>query len=111
LQDEHHSEINQRAFYEDWDNSHLLDSIANELKNIESSNIAVLNILKLLNDKILFNKGSFEEVLKPRNYRAKKVLGEEIFNKYSTTLLFFDTLRFPELCYQYCSFSFFNQNN
>ncbi|MBW4669835.1 MAG: HEAT repeat domain-containing protein [Cyanomargarita calcarea GSE-NOS-MK-12-04C] len=85
-EDEHHSEMNQAAFYENWDNDLLGESVAYELENIKSSDVAVLNTLKLLNDKKLLNKGS-DEFLKPRNYQAKKVLGEEIFKQCISLLL------------------------
>jgi HEAT repeat protein/uncharacterized membrane protein/energy-coupling factor transporter ATP-binding protein EcfA2 len=86
LEDKHQDEMNNAAFDEDWDNEMLRDSIADELKNVELSNISILNILKLLNDHKLLNKGS-DKFLKPRNYRAKKILGEEIFNQCLSLLL------------------------
>ncbi len=49
LEDKLHSEMNQAAFYEDWDNQILRESIASDLENVDSSDVAVLNIVKLLN--------------------------------------------------------------
>ncbi len=86
LEDKLHSEMNQAAYYEDWDNQILRESIASDLENVDSSDVAVLNVVKLLNDEKLVNKGS-DKFLKPRNHQAKKVLGEETFNQCLSLLL------------------------
>ena len=45
-----------------------------------------MNVVKLLNDKKLINKGS-DKFLKPRNHQANKILGERIFNQCLSLLL------------------------
>ncbi|NMG21057.1 HEAT repeat domain-containing protein [Brasilonema bromeliae] len=86
-EDKHIAEWNQAKFYEDYNNHFLCERIASELENIESSDVVVLNLVKLLNDKKLINKKGSDEYLKPRNYQAQAVLGEGLFNQAISFLL------------------------
>ncbi|QDL10900.1 hypothetical protein DP113_25945 [Brasilonema octagenarum UFV-E1] len=86
-EDKHTAEWNQAKFYEDYNNHILCERIASELENIESSDVVVLNLVKLLNDKNLINKKGSDQYLKPRNYQAQAVLGEELFNQTISFLL------------------------
>jgi energy-coupling factor transporter ATP-binding protein EcfA2 len=86
LEKEHDSKMNQHLTADDWDKFYVCQDIYSELEKTESSDVAVLKIVKLLNDKQLLNKGS-DKYLKARNYQAKKMLGEREYNQCISLLL------------------------
>ena len=96
LEDEHMAIMNEAAQYEDWEYWHLYERIYSELDNITSSNEAIYELVKLLNDKKferpkgrILRKGSNYDFCytKGRNSKVNQFLGGIIFEEVISFLL------------------------
>ncbi|MGH1397000.1 MAG: HEAT repeat domain-containing protein [Trichormus sp.] len=86
-EDEWFYELGEAAQYEEEANDNLCEDIVDQLQNISSSNIAVYELVSLLSDKKLVTGEGSSYYFQGRNYKAKQILGETVFNKAIAILL------------------------
>nr|MDJ0678006.1 HEAT repeat domain-containing protein [Calothrix sp. MO_167.B42] len=102
-EDEQIESWNKAAQYEDWDNYLLREKIISELASIASSNIAIYKLVTSLNDKNFITLEGSDFYRKGRNYKAKEVLGDKVFEQAISFLL--QVLNNEDLYIRYCAAS------
>ncbi|BAZ47776.1 HEAT domain protein repeat-containing protein [Nostoc sp. NIES-4103] len=87
LEDEYISSLAEAEQYEDDYEDYLYHNIVSELESITLSDTAIDQLLILLKNQILISPKGSDYYLKGRNYQAKKILGEKVFNQVISILL------------------------